>query len=104
MTCEGHSNLGLRQSIRKRADRYLRDDSFCGRCWDDRDPYASIDERDECRHLSCCLNYIWDDSSGVQHSGQKIMESRSVLPCIQDKGIPFEFAQTNLFLCRKGVP
>jgi DNA-binding transcriptional LysR family regulator len=41
-----------------------------------------------------------------EYSSQKIMETRSVLPRIHDKWIPFEFAQTNLFLgeseCHEG--
>src|SRR5580693_7222886 len=104
MTCDGQANLGLGQSIRKRAHGHLRDDSFCGRCWDNRDAHAGIDERDECRHLSCRLDHLRDDSSVAQNSSQKIMETRSVLSCVHDKWIPFEFAQTNLFLCCKRVP
>ena len=104
MTCEGQANLALRQSIHNRAHGHLRNDSFRNRCWDNRDAYAGIDERDDCRHLSCCLDHLRDDSSVTQNSSQKIMESRSVFPCVQDKWIPFEFAQTNLFLCGKRVP
>src|SRR6267142_3556920 len=98
-TCEGQPNLGLRQSIRNRADGHLGDDSFCDRCWDNRDAHAGIDERDECRHLSCRLDHLRDDSGVAQNSSQKIMETRSELSCVHDKWISFEFAQTNLFLC-----
>src|ERR1700751_1601987 len=104
MACEGQANLGLRQSIRDRAHGHLGDDFFCNRCWDNRDADTGINERDECRHLSCCLDHLRDDSSVAQNSSQKIMESRSVLARIHDKWIPFEFAQTNLFLGGKRVP
>src|SRR5580692_195147 len=104
LPCGGQPNLGIRESIRNRAHGHLRDDSFCCRCWDNRDAHAGIDERYECRHLSGCLDHLRDDSGVAQNSGQKIMESRSVLPRIHDEWIPFEFAQTNLFLCGKGVP
>jgi len=82
----------------------LGDDFFCNRCWDNRDAHAGIDERDEGRHLSCRLDHLRDDSSVAQNSSQKIMETGSVLSCVHDKWIPFEFAQTNLFLCGKRVP
>ena len=67
LPCEGQPNLGIRESIRNRAHGYLGDDSFCCRCWDNRDAHAGIDERYECRHLSCCLDHLRDDSS-VQES------------------------------------
>src|ERR1700751_1192006 len=101
---EGHPNLRLRRSIRNRAHGHLGDDSFCDRCWDNRDAHAGIDERDEGRHLSGRLDHLRDDSSVAQNSSQKIMESRSVLPRIHDKWIPFEFAQTNLFLGGERMP
>jgi hypothetical protein len=104
LPCEGQANLGLRQSIRNRAHGHFGDDSFCDGCWDNRDPHAGIDERDEGRHLSCRLDHLRVDSSVAQNSSQKIMESKSVLPRIHDKWIPFEFAQTDLFLGGKRVP
>src|SRR5580698_916698 len=104
MTCEGQANLRLRQLICNRAHGHRGDDPSGGRCWNNRNAHSGIDQRDECRHLSRCLDHPGDDSSLAQNSNQEIVESRSILSRIHDKGIPFEFAQADLFLCGKGVP